>query len=81
LKVIIFLFFNIVIIIIILLLLFSGFQPTGKTKPNLYAMVMLLLAVALLDHTHHGCPKCLLPREKLHPVKFMLAAGAYSWHP
>jgi len=30
----------------------------------------------------HGCPRCFLRREKKStPMKFMLAAGAYPWHP
>ena len=44
--------------------------------------VLPLAAAALLDHGHHGCPRCFFPREKLHPsVKFMPAAGAYTWRP
>jgi len=36
---------------------------------------------------HQGCHRCSLPREKLptreeiSPMKFMFAAGAYSWRP
>ena len=28
-----------------------------------------------------GVPECFLLPEKLHPTKFMLAAGDYPWHP
>ena len=49
------------------------YRPLGCWRSN--AIVLAAVAAALLDHADHGCIRCSLP------VKFTLAAGAYTWRP
>jgi len=68
--------------------LFVCLSPTRTCRPlaDWCSSTIVLAAVsgaALLGNADHGCPRCFLsanspPRPPL-PVKFMLAAGAYSW--
>jgi len=41
---------------------------------------MMMMMTMSLGHPGHGCPRCFLPVRNFTLVKFMLAAGAYSWH-